>query len=588
MRDRAKIVLITLSLLLGGGEIARRIDQLGSPEWQPVGLAAFAVLFAAAVISILGCAMIRQGWLRWSLAALFAAGSIVIDSYQWAVGDFMDYDAFVTMLISAGELGDALKQQGLAIIFALIKAAILFVGIALPRRNAEKLAIRIARVAALPIILAITILLFFRGGEGGNGLPASQIGTSFASLYLFETLTSADAPREDVTITADALKAPNRASDVILIIDESIAPTYLDINDPNGVYSGLIRTEPHLTIHNFGLAAAITHCSAGANASLRFGGTRENYQEAFERKPSIWAYARAAGFETIYIDAQRTGGRYQNLMDDAERALIDQWDQFDDVAVLQRDQRVADKIAEHANDDRAQMIIVNKVGVHFPVNDKFPDSHARYRPMLKRGQFADVTDMAGGDKLDGRASNWVLYRNSYRNSVLWNVGHFFDRLFEQTQLNGATIIYTADHGQHLHEQPDNGTATHCTPNPKSEEGVVPLVVITGPDSASSWSVAAARGKDKLSHYRIFPTLLRLLGYKDSDIAPTYGPDLLSRDPDPFTFNTRYNARLGRGPSWQHIDIDRLARPPLSDYMSSDHASSGSTGAANNSDDKIRK
>jgi hypothetical protein len=566
MQYRVKYMLIGASLLLGGAEIWRRLVTLATPEVQLTGLVAFGGLFATCAISLTGFALLRSGWLRWTMALLLAAGSMLVDGYQWAVGDFMDYESFVTMVQSAGDIGSAAAQQGGALLLAGGKALLLLLAVGLKPSEGGGLWARGARWAALPILLGLSVLLFFRGGEGGSGLPSSHSGASLALLHAYDVATSERGPRQQVALKP---AAPSRNSDIVLIIDESIAGAYLDINSETGVYSGLAGGatggEVGPPIHNFGLATSVTHCSVGSNVVLRFGGTRDNYRKTVRTGPSIWAYARAAGLGTVYLDGQRTGGRYQNRMDDAERALIDAWEQFDDVAVVDRDHAVADRLAGYLNDGKPQLILINKVGGHFPVSDKFPISHARYQPMLKRGLMPDVTDMAGGDNLDGRQSNWRLYRNSYRNTLLWSVGGFFDRLFAQAAIGDATILYTSDHGQSFHERDDGGKATHCTPAPQIEEGVVPLVVIGDKAQGTRWAQAAAAGRDQSSHYRIFPTLLGLMGYAAKDVAPLYGPDLLAAEPDPFTFNTRFNARLGSDPAWLHVPLDQIARPPLSDY-----------------------
>ncbi len=569
MQNRVKYMLIGLSLLLGGGEIWRRLAMLVTPDIQPTGLVAFGGLFALCAISLVGISLFKSAWLRWPLALLLAAGSMLVDGYQWAVGDFMSYESFVTMVQSAGDIGSAAAQQGGALLLAAGKALLLLLGIGLKPRSGNPLAARAARWAALPVLLGLSALLFLRGGEGASGLPSSHSGASLALLYGFDMATTVSGPRQLVTLKP---AAPPRASDIVLIIDESIAGAYLDINSKTGVYSGLAGGASGAggkpPIHNFGLATSITHCSVGSNVVLRFGGTRANYRETVRASPSIWAYARTAGLATVYIDAQRTDGRYQNRMDDAERALIDVWDQFEDVPVVDRDHAVADMLASYLNDGKPQLILVNKVGGHFPVSDKFPMSHAKYRPMLRRGQFPEVTDMAGRDSLDGSADNWLLYRNSYRNTLLWNVGDFFDRLFARAEIGDATILYTSDHGQSFHERDDGGDATHCTPDPQIEEGVVPLVVIGdggNPAQSARWAKAAAAGRDRSSDYRIFPTLLGLMGYAQKDVAPLYGPDLFAEGPDPSTFNVRFNARLGSEPLWRHVPLDQIARPPLSDY-----------------------
>jgi len=567
MQYRVKYLLIGLSALLGGGEIWRRLAILVTPDVQLSGLIAFGGLFGLCVISLVGMSLFRKPWLRCSLALALAAASMLIDGYQWAVGDFMDYESFVTMVQSAGDIGSALAQQGGALVLAAGKAAVLLLGVGLKPPSGGGLMVRSVKLLALPILIGLSVLLFFRGGEGTSGLPSSHSGASLALLYAYDMATTDHSARRKVALKPSAAQ---RSSDIVLIIDESIAGAYLDINDPAGVYSGLgpDGAGGNVPIHNFGLATSINHCSVGSNVTLRFGGTRDNYRETVRSGPSIWAYAKAAGLGTVYLDGQRTGGRYQNGMNDAERAEIDAWQQFGEVPVVNRDHALAERLADFLNDGKPQMIVVNKVGGHFPVSDKFPMSHARYQPMLKRGRFADVTDMATRDGLAGSNNDWRLYRNSYRNTLLWSVGGFFDRLFAAADIGDATIIYTSDHGQSFHERGDGGQATHCTPAPQIEEGVVPLVVIgDGGDSerVARWTRAAAAGRDKSSHYRIFPTLLGLMGYAQNAIEPLYGPDLFSAKADPYTFNTRFNARLGSEPVWLHVSLDKVARPPLTDY-----------------------
>ena len=556
-----KILFIGLSVLAGAQEFIRRFVTLFETGNQLIALAAFCILLVLCILSLVGAGLIRNGILRWSLAVFLAAGSMMVDSYQWVVGDFMDYEAFITMIQSAENIGEAAAQHGEVITLAVGKSIILLVGIGLKPAVTQGIFAVLLKLLSVPIILMLTLMLFFRGGEGASGLPSSHSGLSYGLLYGYEYLTQDHSPREAITIKP---RRPKPAADIVLIVDESIAGAYLDINSKTGVYSGLANPKTKVPVHNFGLAAAITNCSVGANVTLRYGGTRDNYRETIKSKPSIWAYAKAVNLETIYIDAQRTGGVYQNLMDDAERALIDKWDQFDEVSVLYRDQAVAGRLADYLNDEKQQFILVNKVGAHFPVSDKCPNSHARYAPMLKR-QFTDVSE-APPDNLDGRQSNWVLYRNSYRNTLLWNVGGFFDRLFAKSEIGDAMVIYTSDHGQTFHERGEYGEATHCTSNPEIEEGVVPLILIGGPSSEQArWAKAAKANHDKLSNYRIFPTLLGAMGYAKRDIEEVYGFDLSSNEPDPFTFNVNFNARLGGDPIWMHIPLGKIARPPLSDF-----------------------
>jgi len=205
--------------------------------------------------------------------------------------------------------------------------------------------------------------------------------------------------------------------------------------------------------------------------------------------------------------------------------------------------------------------VINKVGAHFPVHDKYPDAFMAYRPTLPRGQFTEIADTAKRDGFNGQPDDWVLYRNAYKNTVLWNVGEFFSRVFAQANLNNALLIYTSDHGQDLHERGNPGLNTHCGGDPVEEEGLVPLVVIQGDQLHTlDWSAQLAANKDRSSHYNIFPTLLQLMGYDLAGIESVYGKPLSVPTADDFTFNYRFNARLGAKPEWKHIDLNSIVTP----------------------------
>jgi glucan phosphoethanolaminetransferase (alkaline phosphatase superfamily) len=156
---------------------------------------------------------------------------------------------------------------------------------------------------------------------------------------------------------------------------------------------------------------------------------------------------------------------------------------------------------------------------------------------------------------------WDRYRNSYKNTLLWNVGNFFEKLLSKSNLNNAVVIYTSDHGQDLHERGNPGKKTHCSSNPYQEEGVVPLLILEGAQSnILNWNKNIAANKNKTSHYNIFPTLLLLMKYDLNSILNTYGTPLNEVTNDNLTFNTRFHSRLGKKPVWIKINPDEMLVP----------------------------
>lgn len=554
-RAPVKEALLLLYLVTDGGNVADRVESLGlSPS-----LGGFAGLYAVLAGALWVTSRLASGVLRWTMGILLFAAAAFGGASERILDDHLTYDGFLNLAGSAGFAGDAMAEHGARIAMEILIALPLLLAIGAPPRRAAPLKSRWAAVPLAALAL-LTALLFLRGGEGARGLPGAFTPLAYLTLATGEGLATGSERR------AVAMRpgTPQVDGDIVLVIDESVSARYLDLADPEGVRTGLLAPPAGIAVHNFGVAASITNCSLGTNLTLRHGGTRERYMELNATGPAIWDYARRAGFAPVYIDAQRTGGGLHNGMDAAERARIETFVQFDDVAVEERDHAAADRIVRHLANGRREFILVNKVGAHFPVHDKYPDSHAVYRPALPRGRFLGIADTGSRDGFDGSGEQWRRYRNAYRNSLLWKVGGFFERLLAPGTLHDATILYTADHGQDLRERGGSGVHTHCSAQPVPEEGAVPLAVLTDRRAAGAWAVATRRNRDRASHYQLFPTLLELMGYPAGEVRAVHGESLHAPLADEMRFNTRFNARLGRKPEWKRIDVAALARPPRSD------------------------
>lgn len=549
-----KELLLIIYLLLYFEYYLDRLNAMG------MGLAVllFGAMFLTLTFALLLTAYIRQTFIRHLFALTMFVSAVFFDVYTRVTADYLTYSSFVSLVYSGGFIQEAAYQYRGAIIHGLLNGLLLLFGIGLKPRHAIAVpnALRIA--APLCGVLLLSAVLFVRAGEGARGLPIMYTPLAYLNLFGYEALHNTVGPREPVTLARNGLAVGH---DIVLIIDESISGNYLDINAPFGVHSNLKQARPGVEIFNYGYAASIANCSADTNITLRYGGTRADYMRINSTLPSIWQYAKKAGMRTVYIDAQRTGGNLQNLMNDAEKKDIDEFVQFDQTSVRDRDMAAAAKLIELLNDDTPELVLINKVGAHFPVHDKYPDAFMAYRPTLPRGQFTEVADTGERTGFNGQPDDWVLYRNAYKNTVLWNVGEFFSRVFAQANLNNALLIYTSDHGQDLHERGNPGLNTHCGGDPVEEEGLVPLVVIQGDQLQTlDWSAQLAANKDRSSHYNIFPTLLQLMGYDLPGIEAVYGKPLSVATADEFTFNYRFNARLGAKPEWKHIDLNSIVTP----------------------------
>lgn len=549
-----KELLLALYLLLSYGAYLERFDAMG----LSLAFALYAGMFVVLALTLWLCAYIRPTLLRHVFAVVMFFSAVFFDVYTRVTADYLTYSSFVSLVYSAGFFQESLYQYQAVILASLARGLLLLLGLGLKPRRRLRVPGWVPVMAPIFGVLLLSALLFVRAGAGARGLPIMYTPLAYLNLFTYEALHNTVGPREPVSLAR--VDQPS-AHNIVLVIDESVSGNYLDINTPFGVHSNLKEPHPGLDIFNYGYAASIANCSADTNVTLRYGGTRSDYMRINTTQPSLWQYAKKAGLRTAYIDAQRTGGNLQNLMTNLERKDIDQFVQFDSTSVRDRDMAAAQKLIELLSDGVPTLVVINKVGAHFPVHDKYPDGFMAYRPTLPRGQFVEIADTGLRDGFNGQPDDWLLYRNAYKNTLLWNVGEFFNRLFAQADLSNTTLIYTSDHGQDLHERGNPGLNTHCGGDPVEEEGLVPLVVIQGSGVHTvDWQAALAGNKDRSSHYNIFPTLLQLMGYDLAAIEPLYGLPLTQPTRDDFTFNYRFNARLGAKPAWKHIDLSTIVTP----------------------------
>ncbi len=373
-----KELLLVLYLLKGYDYYLDRLNALG------LGLATllFGAMFAVLVLALWMTAYIRQTLVRHVFALAMFVSAVFFEVYTRVTDSYLTYSQFVSLVYSGGFIQEAAYQYREVIVSAVISGLLLLFGIALKPRRSVRLPGYLPIAAPVLGVLLLSGVLFLRAGEGARGLPVMYTPLAYLNLFAYESLHNTIGPREPVTLVR---RSSSIEQDIVLIIDESVGGNYLDINAPFGVHTGLKTPPEGVDIFNFGYAASIANCSADTNVTLRYGGTRADYMRINSTRPSIWQYAKKAGLRTVYIDAQRTGGYLQNLMTELEKQDIDEFVQFDHTSVRDRDMAAAAKLIELLGDDQAELVVINKVGAHFPVHDKYPDDFMTYRPALPRG-----------------------------------------------------------------------------------------------------------------------------------------------------------------------------------------------------------
>lgn len=588
--------MVLLAIFIAGPDFGA-IERLAAIGPQ-LGLLVFIVIWLLAVAAIVHIAFFGSPLAKLAWTLVLVPGMLIAHGYRAVTAGYFGYLEAIQLSGLLGFAGEAFAFHGRQLVGALALALVGVVAINLdvkswpglsaakaPGSAASRLGRWGARVlpgagsrarhmatrAAAPALhfapLALLVaILFVRGGEGTNGLPGHYTSAAFAVTMLAEKLARADETHDRKV--GIALGHPAAFQDIVVVMDESVRGDLLDLNNPgSGVASGL-PGRPETV--NFGVASSIANCSTASNHAFRFAASSDHYLQDLREHPSLWKYARNAGFRTVYLDGQRSDGRLQNRMDQRELAYIDQHIQLPaDTPPEQRDIKLARRLrallAKHP--DTAQFIYVNKMGVHFPYEGKYPASQASRTPTMQRRYFGTDIDpdgigiaaLADNDGASGGAQALFKLRmkNSYLNAVAWNTGGFFSTLLDGLDLADTLLVYTSDHGQDLHQDDRPGHATHCTLGPSiATQGKVPLVLLTGdPFEQARLRGHAARNFDRASQFNLIPSLLAWMGYDRNAIAASqeFNAPLSARlDGSDQRFLSTFYVRLGRSPYWNPI------------------------------------
>jgi sulfatase-like protein len=546
-----KLLLLLVFVTVPNYGAWNRLERLSS---SPARVLAFLALWGISVVALFFIAFLRQRFWRYFWTAVFAVSSMTALSHSLITRDYLRLADLEQLLGLLAFTGNVLNFYAGQLVSAALVCAIGIVAMSMPppaRGVPAPRARRLAGLLPLVPVAAIAAVLLRLGGDGADGLPVQFTSPAFLAVLGLERLLSGPEPRRTEVAIAPT-EAP-RPRNVIVIMDESVRGDLLDLNRPGGMHSGLL--EHSAAMANFGIVSSIANCSAASNAAFRYGVGRDSPMSHLRTNPSIWQYAKRAGYRTIYIDGQRHNGALHNLMTREELAQIDEHIQHPSATPpRERDMQIARRLRRIIQDGRQpSFVYVNKTGAHFPYEGKYPPERA-VLPVLKRATLGeDILPRTEDPAM--RAS----FRNAYLNTLAWNVGNFFDTLLADLDLSNTVIVYTSDHGQNLHEDGSPGYQTHCsTHNPSPLEGIVPLVVLTQvPQVLAAMREAARKNRDRVTQFNIFPSVLALIGYSPGDVARSASSELpLGADlpAGQQQFATTFFTRFGRQPVWNAIGV----------------------------------
>lgn len=417
---------------------------------------------------------------RWATALLALAGAsaLVNIGYSQIVGSLLDDGSFAWTIGEARQAGHAAGQFGDQFLWvgAQIAAALaLFVAARAIARGGGRLPWGKGIAAGLLALLILPSILYRTFEVRPESAERSVYGLGWDLLR-----APPPPPRDPIDMAPDPdAKAPRH---IVWLVDESVAEAPF----ARLIAPGLAGI-PHV---DFGTAAALGNCSAPAQVALRSGVDVRRVTAASDlrRTPSIWAYARAAGYRTMLIDGQATGAP-QNLMLPPERALIDDYRSM--VGGIDTDLQIADALNAQMKRAGKSFTYVVLQGVHFQYRDHYP---------------------AGAIPADSPVGL------QYDTALRWSKSRFFDHLLAGVDREAVAIVYTSDHGQNL----TPGKLPHCSPEAVADEFRVPLIAFLPTGEAARYAAAPKTGH---SASQIFPAMLGWMGYDRAKAAARYDRDL---------------------------------------------------------------
>lgn len=480
----AELLIQSVLYRLAANDMDSAVAAFASIMWQSLLLLALIVMLPRRLFIF--------------LMVLVGLSALVNLIYSGLLGELVDPSKIAWMIGEARQSANALAQFTADIALAVIKlafAVMLLTGARYFLRYSFR-----PDDGNLPI----------SGGSGGAlAWPGQVVAVAALALFFTLPLTIANAVSSERNVFVYAMELltadppPPRAKvdapyekesqieKIIWLVDESIS--YAIFRDT--IWPQIAAYEAI----NFGAVSSLGNCSSPSNLALRSGVNISQVSENTDlrRMPSIWAYARKAGYKTALLDGQ-VAGPPQNLVHKSEQALIDDYRSL--ASGLRTDKMLAVRLNKQLRSPGKQFTYVVLRGVHFQYTDHYPGGKS---------------DKAGSDKN-------VSVPEQYRRAVRYSKAGFFEALLKDVDRSRTAIVYTADHGQHI-----TGKAPpHCNAAPSAKEFEVPLVAFL-PDAMSRDYGDNGLGERNANNSasQIFPTTLRWMGYS-SDYAARHYDSLL--------------------------------------------------------------
>jgi len=478
-------------------------DLVFIPEQLPKGWQLIAQIACfALVVGYIWVSLTCRKSVRLAFLALFALAVLGEYGGHYSVGRFSvsdDYDMvfrlFDPTLYKNALVGFSGQVWPAAVAPILGYAALLFGLPRLHRRRNGGLG-RFGAVLLAAVLLFSALYPVSSGSFRTLSLAASlrsftSVGWKYALLYR--------GPRLPVQ-TALTNQPQNN---VVFIVDESIRGDHLSLNGyPRATTPFLEQLQRQGLLYNWGVSASSGTASTNSNALLLTGVNQlPDASQNTRKMPTIFAYAKAMGYHTIYMDMQMNRAWLMNAQD---FKLVDEWHvmrEFSQAGEYQEDATAARWLYDKLRSSGGNFIWINKVGAHFPYLERLPPGYTVWQPGLVDERY-DPPDK-------------VQLTNTYDSALNYNLEGFFRTLVRPETLANTTFVYTSDHAQTLSENGETWPQTGPTRN----EARVPILIIQAGPLAVDTSY-------KASHQNLFATLLDLMKVPQENRQFPYAVSLL--------------------------------------------------------------
>jgi glucan phosphoethanolaminetransferase (alkaline phosphatase superfamily) len=485
------------------------------------------VVSVAAIVAALFC--------RWRIARGAALAVVFVGlglelCCRRITGDNIGFSQVHTFLTERTYTGEFLSSYAASVATALLLTAAVC-GVLYAAVRFTRLRLAPAWLGLVPLAAALIYGVLWKTVAFTDVYPSPLRVPVLAAYVSLNRLYT--GPRQPVELVARDAPRPRV---LIFIVDESVRGDYLGINGfPE-------QTTPYLEsladgLLNFGVACAAANISSDSNMILQSGIRVEDCPDRAQRSlklPTVFQYARAAGYRTCFLDAQTPSGELSNYMRPGDLADVDvHYQVLEDPQAEQpryhRDELLVERIKQIVAEGDPVYIYVNKYGAHFHYESTYPPEARVFQPTMDPQRPID-------------ASTPQEVANSYANAVLWSVDHFFRLLLPALDPRDTVVLYTSDHGQSFKER--RGVSTHGDRvDPPATQANVPLLA-WGDLVTRRFPDGVGPRRDRLDHFRLFPTQLILMGYEQRAVQLHYGLPLWA---DSFTDRTFLSGDLyGRG------------------------------------------